>query len=594
MATLKGQTIAASYQDLVKRADTYSQTGTNIELMNDSGVVQATGLYLESGATTDFVGIGVADPDTALEILDTTTQLKLSYDATNYATFGIESDGLLTITTVDPDGAEADIILAPDGKVGIGTASPGGVLQIDAGLGAPSDLGNFEEYHLILRDSGGNTNDAVGILFTSSADTYGGSAIVHYDTGGGGTGDLAFYTKQSTSAVAPAEVMRLTDDGKVGIKTTNPSTTLDVNGAVNMASTLAVGGVTTFGDQVVLDADNADLKLKSGGSGDAQIGFWDGSSNKAYFVWDRSDDRMELLTSLDFLIDTDTIILGNVGIGTTSPAQTLHVSSTGASSNGIRITNSEGSFEARVDAGEFYLYDVDDDRIPFLIDTSGKVGIGTTSPDANSNLHIEGGGYKTLLIDTSSAGGGGLIVEKGGTQASYYGTGGSSWLTGSATTDALIRAEANLIFATNGNNERMRIGSDGEVQCYDNLKLRNATAASSNGQSLPGYLEFDGYGWDTNSGSDPIKARISMSGSYSGITSGGVIPQINFAIQNSGDAGSTSESLDTHMVVRGDGVVSINASNNNKASLNVIGSGTGGAINDAKVYAEKNSSNDWN
>ena len=68
MATLKGQTIAASYQDLVKRADTYSQTGTNIELMDDSGDVQATGLYLESGATTDFVGIGTATPDSALEV----------------------------------------------------------------------------------------------------------------------------------------------------------------------------------------------------------------------------------------------------------------------------------------------------------------------------------------------------------------------------------------------------------------------------------------------------------------------------------------------------------------------------------------------
>ena len=140
MATLKGQTIAASYQDLLKRADTYSQTGTNIELMNDSGVVQPTGLYLESGATTDFVGIGVADPDATLEILDTTTQLKLSYDATNYATFNIAADGLLTITTVDPDGAEADIILAPDGNVGISDSSPSYPLTIKGADGNAETL----------------------------------------------------------------------------------------------------------------------------------------------------------------------------------------------------------------------------------------------------------------------------------------------------------------------------------------------------------------------------------------------------------------------------------------------------------------------
>ena len=39
MATLKGQTVAASYQDLLKRADTYSQTGTNVELMDDLSLI---------------------------------------------------------------------------------------------------------------------------------------------------------------------------------------------------------------------------------------------------------------------------------------------------------------------------------------------------------------------------------------------------------------------------------------------------------------------------------------------------------------------------------------------------------------------------
>ena len=68
MASLKGQTIAASFQDLVKRADDYSQTGTNIEIMNDSAVVQPTGLYLESGATTDNVGIGVITPPNILSV----------------------------------------------------------------------------------------------------------------------------------------------------------------------------------------------------------------------------------------------------------------------------------------------------------------------------------------------------------------------------------------------------------------------------------------------------------------------------------------------------------------------------------------------
>ncbi|KKN20332.1 hypothetical protein LCGC14_0936600, partial [marine sediment metagenome] len=47
------------------------------------------------------VGMGVIDPDVKLEIFDTGTQLKLSYDAGNHTTFATGSDGDLTIATVD-------------------------------------------------------------------------------------------------------------------------------------------------------------------------------------------------------------------------------------------------------------------------------------------------------------------------------------------------------------------------------------------------------------------------------------------------------------------------------------------------------------
>jgi len=221
MATLKGQTIAASYQDLVKRADTYSQTGTNIEIMNDSAVVQPTGLYLESGATTDNVGIGVADPDATLEILDTTTQLKLSYDATNYATFNIAADGLLTITTVDPDGAEADIILAPDGNVGIGTASPENLLTVvdrdtPARLGlyyddAYGDLSVNDDMASI--DFGmydrGEARYGVGARILADAVGWGG-AVNDYPTA------LIFQTCPDASGTL-ADRMYISKDGSVGI-----------------------------------------------------------------------------------------------------------------------------------------------------------------------------------------------------------------------------------------------------------------------------------------------------------------------------------------------------------------------------------------
>ena len=162
-------------------------------------------------------------------------------------------------------------------------------LKIDAGKGAPSDLGDFSEYHLILRDSGGATNDAVGMLFTSSADTYGGSAIVHYDTGSGGTGDLAFYTKQSTSAVAPAEVMRLTDDAKVGIGTTSPDAKLEITDGLGQVSTGLILHNQRHGNnnnylrfQKARTSDNTNETIVSSGDYLGQIDFQGCDANNAY------------------------------------------------------------------------------------------------------------------------------------------------------------------------------------------------------------------------------------------------------------------------------------------------------------------------
>ena len=99
----------------------------------------------------------------------------------------------------------------------------------------------------------------------------------------------------------------------------------------------------------------------------------------------------------------------------------------------------------------------------FVDASENNVGIGTSTPDTNSDLNIEGSGYKTLLVNTTAVGGGGLIAEHNGTQSAVYGTGGSTWLSGSATTDALIRAEQNLIIASGGNTRAVTIDSSQRV-----------------------------------------------------------------------------------------------------------------------------------
>jgi hypothetical protein len=67
------------------------------------------------------IGIGVTDPDTKLEVLaSTTNQLKLSFDATDNCTFGVDTSGHLTIT---PSGSK--ILIADDDSLGSSSFASG-------------------------------------------------------------------------------------------------------------------------------------------------------------------------------------------------------------------------------------------------------------------------------------------------------------------------------------------------------------------------------------------------------------------------------------------------------------------------------------
>jgi len=133
-------TIEASGDDIVLDAnvainDRLSHNGdtdTFLAFAADSVNIQAGGIDMMtfSEGSSDYiymrnanVGIGVTDPDAALEILDTGTQLKLSYDGSNYATFAISSGGDLTI-----DASGGDISLS-DSLTSTGTTTLNGTVS---------------------------------------------------------------------------------------------------------------------------------------------------------------------------------------------------------------------------------------------------------------------------------------------------------------------------------------------------------------------------------------------------------------------------------------------------------------------------------
>ena len=66
MSTLNGKSVASTYDQVVKRQDSYSATGNQIEIMDDSGVIKTTPLYLDS--VNSRVGIGTDSPGAKLAI----------------------------------------------------------------------------------------------------------------------------------------------------------------------------------------------------------------------------------------------------------------------------------------------------------------------------------------------------------------------------------------------------------------------------------------------------------------------------------------------------------------------------------------------
>jgi hypothetical protein len=87
---------------------------------------------------------------------------------------------------------------------------------------------------------------------------------------------------------------------------------------------------------------------------------------------------------------------GRVGIGTASPQRQLHLEGSGTFDAAIRLTNTQGPqtsswmVQANNGAQQFTIVDELLDIVRFMIDGSGRVGIGTLNPQRQ--LHIEGNG----------------------------------------------------------------------------------------------------------------------------------------------------------------------------------------------------------
>ena len=244
---------------------------------------------------------------------------------------------------------------------------------------------------------------------------------------------------------------------------------------------------------------------------------------------------------------------GSVGIGTVNPESTsqLHIKNTSGNAK-ITLETSE-SHDAYINfsgatAEASIGYEPTNNAViisnsadgltsneRFRITSGGNVGIGTDNPSSHAQLNVVGSSYWPILVKTTATNGGGVAIKnKDDVTSLYVGSGGSSWLTGSAITDGLIRAQNNLQFATNGNNERLRITNAGDLFVagtggMNTTQLPNGSTINVNGTSSNDGLSVirysTGYGaYGLNIG----RSKSNTLGTNAAVTNGNDLGHITF------------------------------------------------------------------
>jgi hypothetical protein len=336
------------------------------------------------------------------------------------------------------------LTVAVNGNVGIGTTSPDVPLDVEGAIQASESGGDF----IRMQTDGANN------IFDVNS------------------GDYVFRTSGF------AERMRIDSDGNVGIGVTGPSSKLQVggttsfynggpaDGAINTGqvesistgfnlagsasidiSTISVttnkwkvlltggfannyegGGLVSSSLEIEVDYNSPTVVVGSTGITFSR----NGTTGKLQVTNTNASYRVTFVGTIkvinypqSLLPVVSKVILGRVGIGTSSPECKLHVVSTTTDNTKTVLIQNSSTGDASIMfniSGDTYSLGIDNsdgdkfklsygalgtnDRL--VIDSSGNVGIGTTSP--TYKLHVASSNNVSIFEDTSDASGAAFIV----------------------------------------------------------------------------------------------------------------------------------------------------------------------------------------
>ena len=372
--------------------------------------------------------------------------------------FSIGVNGEAAITATEVSDGETDLCfgtrgsgsraermrILSSGNVGIGITNPAAKTHISNSYSAPTGGHDGNLGLIVSNSSTNNSYSGIGI----SAGNNAGSFIHFGDTDDDNVGAFNYFhdSNSFTFVTNAQERMRIDSSGNVAIGKSSPNTRFEI-----FEDTLpyiylqnsTTGTTATDGLSIVEFGLDAYINNREAG-------------NMLFF--NNGSERMRIDSS------------GNVGIGTTSPRRHFHVHNPATATTGLMLTNantgeandSQG-FQLKVGADSHAeISQMENSHIGIFtnatermrIDSSGKVGIGTSSPTRTLTVQGDMNLASGSKIESDSSGG--TLQIQGG---STYSGGNILLGGGTGTNDIRFRTTGNSTTQT----ERMRIDSSGNV-----------------------------------------------------------------------------------------------------------------------------------
>ncbi len=332
--SLVGDAVSSSYADTAATASYFSGSINFPDGLSVTGSFELQGSMSASGDITASAFVG--DGTEITGVVSSSYALTASYalnaggGSGNAGATGSIGNVAFFTGSQDISGSNALYWDEGNGRLGIGTTSPDGLLHISAGNSGDARL-------IIQADEDNNAEgDVPQIWFKADGDVTEGliglnNNYLDFVNNVNSTGGFRFYTGTTDNSgltdpyTNATEKIRITPAGNVGIGTTSPSASLGNDGVVLQIGDSGVGqaGLLTFGRNF---AERAGMVWRRGtNTWDTAI-YVDGTENLII----HTDYSAEPLGGADIVFKHGTseimrMVDTDVGIGTTNPTASLHV-----------------------------------------------------------------------------------------------------------------------------------------------------------------------------------------------------------------------------------------------------------------------------